>query len=442
MVKEIESVLRVGEELAEYVTGLSFKDLPPEVVHQTKRVILDSLGTMYMGARKEEASGVGESLKILGTGEECTVIGLKRKASLPWAAFANAAYSQVHDCNDGHRESAAWGGSSHPGRVAIPTALAVGEKLGVSGEAVIIAIVVGYDVATKLRGMKDRPPSSAYCSAAIAARLMGLDAVQTRFAMGIAGYCSPKAFPQTRGLDTNFLSNGYQAKVGVEGAFMAGEGLNGPKLGDDNRLSTRFKTRGMGDVFEVMNVYIKPYPTCRMTHGAIDALLSLKEEVGFTPEDVDEVEIRQLTYGMYITDEKVGPDSYYKNCQFNLPYIVACAITDGEVTERQFTKERIADESLHELAKRVKVIPEEGLDSIYPEGCRPTIVEVKTGDGETHTMRIDYPKGEPRNPLTDDELLEKFVLWSGVSWERAESIWAALLRLEESEDISELMGLL
>jgi len=444
MVKEVEGVLRVGEELADYIVGLSYGDLTAEVVHQAKRVILDSLGTMYMGSRKEEAAGVRRFLEGVGASDECTVVGAGFKTELIWAAWANAAHAQVHDCNDGHREAAAYGGSSHPGRVAIPTALAVGERFGASGKDVLAAVVVGYDVATRIRGMKDRPPASAYCSAAIASRLLGLDAERTRFAMGIAGYHSPRGFPQTRGLDTNFLSNGYQVKVGIEAAMLAKEGLIGPKIGDDNRLSTRFRNRGLGEDYEVMNVYIKPYPTCRMTHGAVDAMLELKEEHVIAPENVEEVQVSQLTHGMYITEDKVGPDSYYKYCQFNLPYIVAAAIADGEVTEYQFTRERIADPVLHELATKVKVAPDEGLDSVYPEECRPTTVEVKLRNGATLTKRIDYPKGEPRNPLTDDELLEKFASWSSpsIAQEKAEDVWEALLKLDELEDISEFMGLL
>ena len=443
MVKEVDKVLKVGEELAEHITTLSYDDLPSKVIHQAKRVILDCLGTIYMGSRKEEAAGVARLAKGFGEGG-CTVVGAETKASVTWAAFANAAYSQVHDCNDGHRKAAALGGSSHPGRVAVPTALTMGEDLSSSGKDVIAAIVVGYDVAAKLRGMKERPPSSAYCTAAIASKLLGLDADETRFAMGISGYHSPKVFPNTRGLDTNFLANGYQAKGGIEAAHMAREGFNGPKLGDDSRLSTRFKTRGLGEEFEVMNVYIKPWPTCRMTHGAVEALLGLKREAEITPENVEEVTVSQLTYGMYIADEKVGPDSYYKSCQFNLPYIAACAIADGDVTEAQFTKERIADPAIHELAEKIKVVADEGLDSIYPEECRPTTVEVKTKDGKTHTKRVDYPKGEPRRPLTDDELYEKFVKWAGssLSPEKAERIREALFRLDEYEDVSEFMELL
>lgn len=138
----------------------------------------------------------------------------------------------------------------------------------------------------------------------------------------------------------------------------------------------------------------------------------------------------------------MGSDSYYKNCQFNLPFIAACAIADGEVTERQFTKERISDEKLHGLAEKIKVIADEALDSIYPENRRPTHVLVRTKKGKTYEKRVDYPKGEPRNPLTDEELYDKFVEWSSLSKGRADEIWTTLLKLEEIEDVSEFMGLL
>lgn len=444
MVKEIERVLRVGGQLAEFVTSVSFDDLPEGVVHQAKRVLLDSVGTMFMGSRKEEARGIPTFLRGLRAEQECTLVGADFKTSCPWAAFANASYTQVHDCNDGHREAAAFGGSSHPGRVAIPTALAVGEKMSTSGKGVITAIVIGYDVATRIRGLKDRPPSAAYCSAAVAGQMMELDADKVRFALGIAGYHSPRSFPGSRGYDTNFLSNGYSSKVGIEAAMLAKEGLKGPPLGDDRRLSTRFAERGLGEEFEIMNIYIKPYPTCRMTHGAIDAILDIKEEADFDPLNVDEVMFHQVTHGMYITEDKVDVDSYYKTCQFNLPYIAACAIIDGEVTEGQFTKERIADPKVHELAKKVKVIPDEDLDAIYPEDCRPTLVEIKTRNGESYTKRVSYPKGDPRNPLTDEELFEKFLRWAGPSLteERAYEIEDAIFELDRLDDVSEFTELL
>jgi 2-methylcitrate dehydratase PrpD len=444
LVKELDASLRTGRQLAEYVHGLSFADLPDEVVHQVKRVTLDSLGTILMGLRKQEAQPVKSFLKGLGAKPECTVARASLKTACSWAAFANASYAQVHDCNDGHRDSAALGGSAHPGRTVIPTALAVAEKLGSSGRDVITSTVIGYDVATRIRGIAKRPPSATQSSAAVAAHLMGLEQEKTQFALSVAAFTSPKAFPESLTYDTNFLHCGYEAKTGVEAAWLAAEGFNGPPMGDDRKLSTRFRERGLGREYEIMDVYMKPWPTCRMTHGAVEAVLALREEAKIAPDDVEEIQIQQLTHGMYITESPVDVDSYYKTCQFNLPYIAAVALIDGKVTEAQFTRERIADKAVHDLAKKIKVKPDEDLDAIYPDQYRPTTVEVKTKKGEAYKKVVQNPYGDPRNTLDDDALYEKFRFWAGPSLteEQARDIRDVVWRLDKLSSLSELMELI
>ncbi len=444
MVKELDASLRTGKQLAEYIHDLSFTDLPDTIVHQAKRVTLDSLGTILMGLRKQEAQPIKALLRGLGAKPECTVIRAGMKTACSWAAFANASYAQVYDCNDGHRDSAALGGSAHPGRTVIPTALAVAEKLGSSGSDVITSMVIGYDVATRIRGIAKRPPSATQGSAAVATHLMGLEQEKTQFALSIAAFTSPKAFPESLTYDTNFLHCGYEAKTGIEAAWLAKEGFNGPPMGDDRKLSTRFRERGLGREYEIMNVYIKPWPTCRMTHGAIEAVLALREETKISPEYIEEIQIQQLTHGMYITESPVEVDSYYKTCQFNLPYIVAVALIDGKVTEAQFTKERIADNAIHDLAKKIKVKPEEDLDALYPDQYRPTTVEIKVKTGEVYKKVVQNPYGDPRNTLDDNALYEKFRLWAGPSLteEQAKEIKDVVWRLDKLSDLSELMELI
>jgi 2-methylcitrate dehydratase PrpD len=444
LVKEVEATLRTGKELACYIQNLSYKDLPINVIHQAKRVVLDSLGTILMGVRKEEAHPIVKFLQKLEEKNECTVIKSNLKTSCPWSAFANSSYAQVHDCNDGHRDSAAFGGAAHPGRTAIPTALAVGEKLSSTGKEVITSLVVGYDVATKIRGMDNRPPAATYSSAAIAAHLMDLEIDKIQFALGIAGFIAPKGFPSNLSYDTNFLRTGYQAKNGIEAAYFAKEGLIGPPMGDDRRLSTRFNDRGLGSEFEILNVYIKPWPTCRMTHGAIEAIIKIKNDTKIDLEKIKEINVHQLTHGMYIKDSPVDVDSYYKTCQFNLSYIVAVTLMDGEVTENQFTKERIADKATHDLAKKVKIIADESLDAIYPDVYRPTTVEIILKNGKSYTKTVQNPFGDPRNTLDDDALYKKFVKWSGPSLteDEALAIKDIVWRLENLDNINDLMELI
>ena len=446
LVKERDAGLKVGRQLAEYVTSLSFKDLPDEVILQTKKMILDAVGCMYLGSKWNVAKKITGFLKEINANQDCTVVGADFKTDFLWAAFANASYAQIHDCNDGHLDAAAWGGTSHVGRVAIPTALAVGEKLGLSGKEVITAIVIGYDVGVRVRNHKESTPSSAYLSAAIAGKLMKLDENQIRFAMGISGYNSPKSFPKKQA-DTNFLSSGYLAKVGIESAMLAKEGLFGPPLEDDRRLTKRFSERGLGKEYEIMTMYLKPYPTCKMTAGPLDAIFAIKKESNLQASEVEEITIHQLTHGMYIAESKVDVDSYYKTCEFNLPYIMACAIIDGEVTDRQFTEERIADQEVHDLAKKIKVIADEDLDAIYPQNnMRPTIVEVKKKNGEILTKRIDFTWGSPQNPINDDDLYDKFFRYASptITEKRAREIKQKVYEFEKLKDIgifTELLSL-
>jgi len=444
LLKELDASLKTGKQLAEYIHNLSFADLPESVVHQAKRVTLDSLGAILMGLRKQEAQPIKSFLKGLGANPDCSVVRAGLKTACNWAAFANASYAQVYDCNDGHKDSAALGGSAHPGRTVIPTSLAVGEKLGSSGRDVITSMVIGYDVATRIRGIAKRPPSATQSSAAVAAYLIGLEQENTQFALSIAAFTSPKAFPENLTYDTNFLHCGYEAKTGIEAAWLAREGFSGPPMGDDRKLSTRFRERGLGREYEIMNVYFKPWPTCRMTHGAVEAVLALREEAEMAPEFIEEIQVHQLTHGMYITESPVDVDSYYKTCMFNLPYIVAVALIDGNVTEAQFTKERIADKAIHELAKKIKVKPDEDLDAVYPDQCRPTTVEIKTKKGEVIKKVVQNPYGDPRNTLDDDALYEKFRAWAGTSLseEQAKDIRDVVWRLDRLSSLSELMELI
>ena len=437
--------MRVGTELVRYVSDLSYGDIPKDVVLQAKRTVLDTLGTIYMGAHKEEAKGLLEFLRKNGDRPECTVVGANFKVSCASAAFANSTYSMVHDANDGHRDAAALGGTSHPGCIAIPTALAVGEKCALSGKEVLTSIVIGYDVMTRIRGMEKRPPSGAYGAAAIAGRLLELNGEQLLHAMGIAGYHGPSRFApeEMGGYAVKFLAAGYQAKAGIEAAMLAKEGMTGPPLGDDKRLTKRFTTRGLGKEFEIMNIYIKPYPTCRMTHAAIDATLDLRRRHGIGASEVEKVMIHQLTHGMYVAKEKIKPDNSFIKAQFDIRYVTACALIDGEIEERQFTKERIADPNVHKLVEKIDVIEDEELDKTYPE-ARPVIVEVTTKSGRTYTSRVDYPKGDPQNPLTDKELFEKFKRWTGpsISNDQKEKIREAIFNLDEAKDLSTLMDLI
>lgn len=439
--------MRKGEELVKYICQLKYEDLPQEVVHQAKRAMLDIACAMLCGSREEEARKILAFIKEIDSEGNSTIIGTNETCGYIWSSFVNACFAQIHDCNDGHREAAAFGAAAHPGRSVIPVALAVGEKFSLSGKDILTAIVVGYDVAVRIRALGEKPPAAAYSSAAVAGKLMGLSEEEMYNAIGIAGYNSPLKCGNLMTYmiyDTNFICNGYTASIGIEAALLAKQGLSGPPIEDDSKISTRFIDRGLGKEFEIMNIYFKPYPTCRMTHGTIEAILKMKSETFFSPSDVDEVKILQVSGGMYVAEKQVNTQSPYKLCEFNLPYIAACAITDGKVGIEQFKKERIADPEIHELIKKVRVESDESMNIGYPEKHRPCQVNIKLKDGRLLSKRINLPKGDATIPLSDDELYEKFYDWTKefMPEGRAQKIRDEILKFNESNDIKDFMGLL
>ncbi len=442
---DLEQAFRdVGTEILDYIVATRFESLPAAAVHAAKRVLLDCLACILAGTATGEAAGLDAYLAGRREEPESTVIGRERKTGCGTAALVNASYSQVHDYNDGHPSAGALGGAYHPGRVVIPAALAVGEKVQASGKDLLAAIVVGYDVAARIRSHAwQSPVPDAYSAAAVAGRLLGLDARNVHHALGLAGCACPCNNGSTVDFDSDFLNNGMLVKAGVDSALFASCGFSGPPLNDDRRISTRFSTRGLGAEYEIERTYFKPYPTCRMTHGAIDAVLELRAGHGLRPEDIAEIVVYQLTHGMYVSypvDEKC----YYKRLELNLQYPVACAVVDGKVGLEQFSPKRTTDPALHAVARKVRVVADESMDAVYPDTCRPTGVEMKTVKGEVFSRVIRSPRGGGDHPMADRDLEGKFMDCARLTMDesRASEAAKAVWRLDGAPDLQPLMDLL
>lgn len=431
-----------GSDLATFVTGLDFDEIPLNVAHQAKRVLLEGISWLFLGSRREEASPIHQLVLASGSPGGSTVVGLDERVSPAHAALANGAIAQIQDCSDGFRVASVYGAAYHPGRVVIPAALAVCEERHLTGRDLLSAVVVGYDVAGRIRGLDPRPPASAYAAAAVAARLDSLTPGETLNAMGIAGHLA-SPIPGADPYDVTFLTVGYLARIGVEAATLAGHGLTGPPLGGDPRLSKRLAGDGLGEEFEITNIYMKPYVGCRLLHGAIDAALELRQTSGFDWRRIDQVRVRVIPEAEYVTGH-TEPDSYYRTCQLSLPYSMACALIDGELGERQFTTGRIASTDVHELQRRIDAVVDETLGSTYPEGGRPTVVELCLEGGDRLRWEGGHDRGEPENPLTDQELVDKFHAWAGPSLDAstADELVSTVWAVDSLDDLSPLSKLL
>lgn len=437
-----EPVVAPGEPLARFVCQLDFDELDHEVVHQAKRVLLEALSWPLLGLRRPEAAGICRFVEQSMSPANSTVVGHSSLSSAALAAYANGSMSQIQDCNDGFRVASVYGGSYHPGRVVVPVALASCEAVAGSGEDLLTLLVAGYEVAGTIRGLEPRPPAAAYAAAAVAGRALGLDTQSLLNAMGIAGHhASP--VPADDPYDVSFLTVGNLARAGVDAAVMAREGMTGPPIRDDSRLSRRLVGDGLGDQLKIMTVYMKPHLGCRLNHGAVEAALDFRRAPEFDWRQLRHVRVRVIPEAHYVGGH-VTPTSYYRTCQISLPYSMACAFIDGEVGEPQFTTSRIADEDVQELHSRIYVETDEALNARYPPGGRPTIVEVELEDGGVLRWSGEFDKGEPENPLSDEELIDKFHRWAGPSLESsdADELVSLVFALEEEPDLDRLSKLL
>lgn len=409
-VESLDEVPSTGRGLTEFTIGLRFEDLPTRVVHQAKRVLLEAISWPFLGGRRPEGRRLHRFLDDVPDGP-CSVAGRQGGLAPGWAAFANGALSQVQDCNDGQRVASVYGGSFHPGRVVIPVALAACQDANRSGRDLLTAIVAGYEVAGRVRGLEPRPPTAAYAGAAAAARLHGLDPDTALSAMGIAGHLA-SPIPDETPFDVTFLTVGNTARLALEAADLARQELTGPPLLSDSRLSKRLADGGIGETFQIMEIYMKPYLGCRLLHGAIDGGLELRHRLDW--RQIEHIRVRVIPEAHYVRGY-ARPGDYYRTAQLSLAYCLSAALIDGNLGEEQFTSERIGSTDVQELQHRIEVVTDESLNADYPHDGRPTVMEVTTRDGRIHRWDSQFDLGEPENPLDEDELVEKFHRWAGPS---------------------------
>ena len=408
-----------GQEMMEYVANAKFEDLPAEVVTRAKHIVMDNIAVILAGRKTRVMFNI--TWDHMAPAGDVTPVGCEIKTTAAMAACLNAAHAQTHDYNDGLNNSGMLGGAYHPGRTVVSTALAVGQKVHASGKDILLAVVLGIEVAARMRNLSHScSVAEIYSSAVVAVKLMGGNAEQIRSACTFAGFFSlgdksadvswpkPATDSKAAGPTINVMRNAFISRNGVEAAEFAMQGYEGPGLNDSVALSGRYSSCGLGKEYQCMNMYFKPWPCCRKTHGAIDAVLSLRNEHGVKPEEIEAIRVFQQITGMYV-DAPFNEDSDVNyGGQFSLQYTIACAFLDGNVELRHFRwPDRKAPKQYVELGKKVKVIADNSLDghnAIAPNHC---IVEVDLKNGETLSLYCPYPLGSEPNGMTEEQRIAK-----------------------------------
>jgi 2-methylcitrate dehydratase len=456
----------VALELAKHVRSLTFKDLPPDVVHQTKRLLLDTLGCAIGGYASDASRIIQEVIKESGHREEATVFGSGLKTSCLNAALANGAMVRYLDYNDTAFiiQGETYRTGYHPSEV-IPAILALGERGRLPGKDVMIAINVGYDLSLAFlegvvgRGMEKRgwngDTRGAYVMPLVAGKILGLNEVQMENAVGIAGSChailgilDTPAEEYTMTKNIRFPTMAYN---GILAAMLAQKGFTGPASiieGHDGFaqviMSGEYDIGKLLDLkgkFAIREACIKSIIADFSSHGHLTATLSLVREHDIKPEEVAEVRITTSKRCAEHTGDPVK--KYPKNketADHSSYYLTAIAIMDRQIGPDQFAPEKYNDLRVRELIDKVVLEGDPNLDKARPAG----ISEIITGQGKKYSLRVDYPRGHARNPMTDDEIADKFKGMASrhMSDEHMNQLIDTVFALEELDDIGKLNGLL
>lgn len=446
---------------AKFLCRLQFEDIPRQALHRAKLCVLDTVGIILGAASFNQSRSLVAYLESLSHQKQATVLGFKLKTSIQETAFALGALAELLELQDG-----GWRGN-HPSSVVIPAALALGEAHGISGREFLTAVVAGYDVANRICGvvhpshqMRGFTPTSTggtFGAAATAGKILGFDEELHVNCLGISGFLLPISLNETlwRGCSIKLIHAGQAAKTGIESALLAREGFTGWEniLGSPSPDALGFcnvtasdpdftkLTTGLGGDFTIQGGYFKAYPCCRLTHGAIDAALRILDQ-----DTVQVGRIRKIHVSTFsLASKKVGqnyttPASSLFECQFSLPYVVASTAFNGRFGVEQLSESAITDHAVHDLAALVTVSENAVFSNSFPR-TRSTEVEFVMDSGKHLRHKVDFTKGDPEWPLTEDELLLKFRSLASytIGQKQIEKAISLIMDLEQISDMRELV---
>jgi len=411
----------LAEELAEYANELSYEDLDDETVETTKHRLVDSIACAYAGRGEEPVENLLRYATRKGGERDASVLTDDSVTTVEHSAFANGGLIRYLDWNDTYLSKEPAHPSDNFGAV-----IAAADAHEASGREAILAAVLAYELqcrlcdAASLRKNGWDHVNYGLVSATLAvAKLAGLSQGETVDALGLAinphaAMRQARAGELTEWKGFAFGNVDRNAVVAVE---LASEGVNGPapifegKFGFFNQLTGEFELDvdgfgGRGGEFKINETYIKYYPVEYHAQAAMNIVMDLTDEV-----NVDEIErIENETYEAAVSiiseeEEKWDPQTR-ETADHSMPYCIARAFLDGEMTLDQFAPAKIKDDDVRELMDKIEIVENEGYTDVYGEAF-PHKMVVHTAD-ETYEREVEYPKGHPGNPLTEEELEDKF----------------------------------
>jgi 2-methylcitrate dehydratase len=458
--------------IADWACALKYEHLSPAAIQAAKLFWFDSIGCALGGSQQDDAKTLLKHYRAMSSGSgKATAFVSGFKTNPVDAAFLNGHMIRAMDYNDIYWKA----DPCHPSDL-IAAPLALCESEGHSGKDLILATIIAYEIEMRLceigrPGVREygwhHATLSAFAAPVAAGRVLNLTPDQMVSAMGISASRTFCPGAVTAGKLTNMKNtvDPWAGRMGAESALLAREGFSGPEHIIDGKegLFAVFKHvqyKGEPATFDgdglvkdlpdskdshyrILDCGMKSFPIEALSHAPLTAMMKTAKEHNIKADDVKEIKVEVIARAADILGDphKYRPDSK-ETADHSLPYCMAAGLVDGMVTPLQFKEERVLDKALIPIMDKVKVVANEEFEALFPK-FQPSRVTITTNDGKSHSTRVDVPKGDPRDPMTEDEIAVKFTALGGdvIGKDRCKKLQNFITSMETAKDLGGLFEL-
>jgi 2-methylcitrate dehydratase len=467
-----ESKHLLSRVIADWACALKYEHLSPEAIQAAKLFRFDSIGCALGGSQQEDAKILLKHYRAMSSGNgSATVFVSGFKTNPVDAAFLNGHMIRAMDYNDIYWKS----DPCHPSDL-IAAPLALCESEGLSGQDLILATIIAYEIEMRLcevgrPGVREygwhHATLSAFAAPVAAGRALNLTPAQMVSAIGISASRTFCPGAVTAGKLTNMKNtvDPWAGRMGAESALLARDGFSGPEhiiVGKEGLFAVfkHVQYKGQPATFDgealvkdlpdspkshyrILDCGMKSFPIEALSHSPLPAMMKTVKENNINADDVKEIKVEVIARAADILGDphKYRPDSK-ETAVHSLPYCMAVGLVDGMVTPLQFREERVLDKALIPIMDKVKVVANEEFETLFPK-FQPSRVTITTNDGKSHSTRVDVPKGDPRDPMTEEEIAVKFTALGGdiIGKERCKKLQRFIMSIETAKNLGGLFEL-
>jgi 2-methylcitrate dehydratase PrpD len=458
---------KFSQRISDFVLSAKYEDIPDEVLKKGKLCLLDMLGVM-VAAWSEESSKILNDLysKTSEIGESSVLVS-GNKLSTMNAALINGAMAHSLELEDHHNHKRSL---NHPGVTSIPAALAIAEREHKSGRDLLLSIILGYEIGSKIsraikigylnleKGFHESSVCGPFSAATVTGKLLNLSVDELANAYGICGSLASGSMEfKTNEAWTKRLQVGNANRNGILAAELAQRGFTGPisvfegkhgffnsYCGEGNYNLLNWLD-DLGTDWEIQYIQFKPFGCAGVLHSAVTAAKELRDKNNIKIEDIRNIKVFtskkiKEEYASPV-EQKIKPRNMV-GAQFSLQYCVAAMLVKGQLLLEEFWEDNLLDKNILKTAAKVDVIVDKEIDKNWPKEDI-TIIECETSD-KIYRSKVDFAKGDLKNPVTEEELKEKFFKLASIfySEQLCEDILNMCEHIDDISDVNKLIKLL